>query len=238
MNKESVDLSGVTDQLSDWWSAVPAEVKSNLIRGGVGSGGGALLGGLLGGKAETGISPALLGALLGGGAAVAAPYGARMLSGDIRFGPRPRKSVVDYGSDAIIGGAARRPFAVGGAVAGLAGVDKNFPTKNRMLAKIDNLKNISNEAADILRNTVSTTNAEYKPFAGTAGAIKSRQAGTAAKTLAVELKQYLRGKNLPTGLGEARSALRFRSPGAVLGAAAVAPMLGMLIDRYAFGRND
>jgi len=282
-DKQAVDLSGITGQLSDWWGSLPDEVKANLIRGAAGAGGGALLGGLAGGRSKAGLNPALIGALLGGGAAVAAPYGMRMLSGDIRFGKKPGKGIADRLSDSTIGLIGKHPGALLGTGAGLYAGRELMPSlRNAERAYKGQKVNISDEELARLEELSKSTRRMKHPFTAAFGGVSS-QNRKARASLVEALRGLIRGgsvrdkaRNFAAGMSSAgghtwkglrnlpsatyryarggtitpplrellqstrnmRGARFMRSPGAAIGTALTAPIIGSLIDRYAFGRND
>lgn len=162
--KSAIDMSSIGDsvgrglsnagsQLSTLWKSLPEETRANLLWGGAGAGGAALLTKMLAGKGgfddedhKPGISPVLLAALVGGGAGVASRYGGRMLTGDIRFGRKPIRNPVDSLADKAVGGLLRHPFASVGGAFGVNTLIRKFPTMDKA-ERVLRDKNVFMEAA-------------------------------------------------------------------------------------------
>ena len=233
----------VGGKLSGWWKAIPDEAKKNLLRGTVGAGTGALLAHTLAGgfsdkEYRPGMAPALLGALLGGGAAVAAPVGMRMLSGDIKFAPKTSKPIVDRAADATIGGVAAHPGATAGAVgAGIVG-KRMLPTYANMNRAVKDTA-IGKQLAALLQKKDVMNYGPLNP--GRAAGMTLVDKLKALKNVKGSLKnigQYAIGSNVPQNVAKARQlAGVVRNPLGVLALMAALPAAGHLADRYAFGRH-
>lgn len=238
-------LSNVTSNLGKWWSNLPADTKKTVMRGLAGAGGGALLMSLLSGRSKDkeykpGISPALLGALLGGGAAVAAPLGYKMLTGDVTFGKPSSFEPVEGLADAVVGGAVANPFLAGGSLAGAGYAAKNLPFARNITKSLeDRLKN-GTITRKQYEDALKTLKSESKPFSLFSG-VKFKDPKTYqnifsnVQTAPGRASDFL--FNPSKRLANVRDLARFRNPVNTLSRAAVAPVLGYLIDTHMFGRS-
>lgn len=221
-------LSNVTSNLGKWWSNLPADTKKTVMRGLAGAGGGALLMSLLSGRSKDkeykpGISPALLGALLGGGAAVAAPLGYKMLTGDVTFGKPSSFEPVEGLADAVVGGAVANPFLVGGALYGSHYAANRLPFESNIIPALDKR----------LKNRTITR----KQYEDALNALKLEKLMNKSKSESAPRRAYDFLFRPSRPLEDVRNLARLRKPVSVLSRAAVSPALGYLIDSYAFGRG-
>ena len=213
-------LGDVGTNLSSWWQSIPDEVKNTALRGTIGAGVGGLLahtaaGGFADREYRPGVGPALLGALLGGGVAAGAPLGMKMLSGEIKFKPHEDKALVDTASDAIASGVATHPGLVAGAAGSGIAYNRMAPTEGGVLRR----------AARAARTDQNISKLRY-PGPG--------------KTIDVNhLRTLLRmgSPNLTQGPQLLRRIPNPRQWAATGATMAALPLLGSLIDRYAFGRH-
>lgn len=256
---KQAQMGTLGNQIVEWWRNLPEEQRNTALRGLVGAGGGALLMRLLGGRnrdadARGGVlSPALMGALLGGGAAVAAPMGYKMLTGDTRFGKPPRRGPIEYTSDKVVGGALTNPFLAAGGAGGLVYGAKNLPSQRNIL------KGLSKGVADSTVTAKEMADAKkvlskYTPFKGTGTAFSNvkrpksfrglkalgKQTGSAFRNLGEETYKHLFDPQMAgrssRQISNIRDLAKLRHPGLILGGAALGPALGYLADQYTFGR--
>ena len=109
--------SDANNTLSSWYNGINPEARQALLRGLIGAGAGAAIGGGMSFRSRdpdaTVAAPAVLGALLGGTAAAGLPAGLRMMNGGITFNQKTHKPMVGRLGDSAVGTVVRHPAMTG-----------------------------------------------------------------------------------------------------------------------------